>query len=101
MQFESAEAFALQAYPPFCLNPGDKVTGTQDINRGLLTTRAIGPFCMSEGAQSTTQPWNIDTLSMGMERLEKNQISNSLKIDRIFTQHPKFARIAVVVVAAV
>ncbi len=34
-------------------------------------------------------------VSMRVERLEKNQISNSLKIDRIFTQHPKFARTAV------
>ncbi len=75
------------------LNPGD-VTGTQAIGRGHLTTRALGPFCRSEGAQSTTQPWNTDTLSMRVERLEKNQIPNSLKIDRIFTQHLKFARTA-------
>ncbi len=55
----------------------------------------IRTICRAEGAQSTTQPWNTDTLSMGVERLEKNQVLNLLKVDRIFTQHPKFARTAV------
>ncbi len=43
VRFESARASPLQAYPPFGLNPGD-MTGTQDIDRGLLITRAFGPF---------------------------------------------------------
>ncbi len=69
VRFESTRASPLQAYPRFGLNPGD-MTGTQDIDRGLLTTRAFGPFCRSENAQSTTQPWNTDTLSMGESNIK-------------------------------